>query len=410
MGKLFISLYVYIIASLFIVSGVIEQFWPYDESQQSVLLDDEFGQSLWLLSQTPDGLEQLKHNFDSQVIAQQDLVLPPEQQAQLFQNHYLYLYDKQQRIVWYVTLNNSQLLQVGPVGVKHSSSGTVLPYLLVLFIISLPIGLWSFLLWRDFAKLSHACEAVGGSQDFQLSDSSKSFFLPITDTLQVMQQRIEFLLSAQQELTSSVSHEFRTPLARLKFAIAILEDKTHDTKAQQYLSDMQMDIHELESLVSEMLEYARLDTQQPSLQLAPCDIVALIKTNIEKVNFDTRIKLTTTLPTQFIYLCDSHFMSRVLQNLISNALKHASQSVHISLSTADEKLLLVVEDDGPGIAFSEREKVFKPFTRLDKSRDKKTGGFGLGLAIVSKIVSWHKGQCTIEDSTLGGVKFIISLD
>ena len=62
------------------------------------------------------------------------------------------------------------------------------------------------------------------------------------------------------------------------------------------------------------------------------------------------------------------------------------------------------------LPFSEREKVFKPFTRLDKSRDKKTGGFGLGLAIVSKIVSWHKGQCTIEDSTLGGVKFIISLD
>ena len=410
MGKLFISLYVYIIASLFIASGVIEQLWPYDESEQHVLLDNEFGQSLWLLSQTSDGLEQLKHNFDSQVIAQQDLVLPPEQQTQLAQNNYLYLYDKQQRIVWYVTLNNSQLLQVGPVGVKAKNTGTVIPYLLVLFIISLPIGLWSLLLWRDFAKLSQACEAVGGAQDFQLSDSSKSFFLPITDTLKVMQQRIEFLLSAQQELTSSVSHEFRTPLARLKFAIAMLENKVQDGKAQHYLSDMQMDIHELESLVSEMLEYARLDTQQPSLQLVPCDIVALIKANIEKVTFDTPIKLTTTLPSQFINVCDSHFMSRVLQNLISNALKHATQNVHISLTANAEKLFLVIEDDGPGIADAEREKVFKPFTRLDKSRDKKTGGFGLGLAIVNKIISWHKGQCKIEDSPLGGVKFIITLE
>lgn len=409
MGKLFISLYVYIIASLFIVSGVIEQFWPYDESEQHVLLDDEFGQSLWLLSQTPNGLNQLKHNFDSRVIAQQDLVLPSAQQAQLTQNHYLYLYDKQQRIVWYVTLDNEQLLQVGPVGVKASNPATVLPYLLVLFIIGLPIGLWSFLLWRDFAKLSHACDAVGGAQDFQLSDSSKSFFLPITDTLQVMQQRIEFLLRAQQELTSSVSHEFRTPLARLKFAIAMLEDKTHSTKSQQYLANMQMDINELESLVSEMLEYARLDTQQPSLKLVPCDLVALIKTNIEKVNFDTRIKLTTTLPAKLIYSCDSHFMSRVLQNLISNALKHALQNVHISLKTSSDSLQIVIEDDGPGIALNQRDKVFKPFTRLDKSRDKKTGGFGLGLAIVSKIVSWHKGDCIIEDSSLGGVKFIISL-
>lgn len=410
MGKLFISLYVYIIASLFIVSGVIEQIWPYDESRHHILLDDEFGRSLKLLSQTPEGLKQLKQNFDSNVIAQRDLVLPPQQQTQLLKKNYLYLYDKKQRIFWYITLNNSQLLQVGPVEVKDNNSTPVLPYLLVLLIISLPIGLWSLLLWRDFTKLSNACEAVGGAQDFQLRDSPKSFFLPITGTLQVMQQRIEFLLGAQHELTSSVSHEFRTPLARLKFAIAMLEDTAHDTNSQQYLSDMQTDIRELESLVSEMLDYARLDTQQPSLQLAPCDMVALIRENIEKVNFDTRVKLKVTLPSQFIYLCDRHFMARVLQNLIGNAIKYASHSVHISLTSTADKLLIVIEDDGPGIAQSEREQVFKPFTRLDKSRDKKTGGFGLGLAIVNKIVSWHKGDCIIENSTLGGVKFTVSLN
>ena len=83
MGKLFISLYVYIIVSLFIVSGVIEQIWPYEETQQQVLLDDEFGQALWLLSQTDDGLDKLKHSFESQVIARKDLILPLKQQASL---------------------------------------------------------------------------------------------------------------------------------------------------------------------------------------------------------------------------------------------------------------------------------------------------------------------------------------
>ena len=269
MGKLFTSLYLYIIVSLFVVSGVMGQLWPDNELQQQVLLDDEFGQSLWLLSQTPNGLKKLKHNFESKVIDRGNLILPQKQKLQLNQNHYLYLYDKQHRIVWYVELGNNSLLQVGPVGVLTSQFPSVWPYLLLLIIVGIPVGLWSLLLWRDFSKLRKACEAVEGLQDFQLNDSSKSFFLPVTDTLKVMQQRIEFLLSAQQELTSSVSHEFRTPLARLKFAIVILQEQMLDEKSEKYLANMQIDISELESLVSEMLQYARLNSQQPSyLQLS----------------------------------------------------------------------------------------------------------------------------------------------
>ncbi|MBQ4797924.1 ATP-binding protein [Pseudoalteromonas sp. MMG006] len=409
MGKLFTSLYLYIIVSLFVVSGVIEQLWPYEESQQQVLLDDEFGQSLWLLSQTPNGLQRLKHNFESKVIARRDLILPQKQQTQLRQDHYLYLYDKQQRIVWYVELGNNTLLQVGPVGVLTPEASSVWPYLLLLVIVGIPVGLWSFLLWRDFTKLSKACEAVEGLQDFDLNDTSKSFFLPITDTLKVMQQRIEFLLSAQQELTSSVSHEFRTPLARLKFAVVMLQEQLLDEKGVKYLANMQTDISELEALVSEMLEYARLDSQQPSIKSVNCDIVGLIKTVVEKLNFGTQINLSTDFPDKFYYDCDSHFMLRALQNLIGNALKYTYSQVKISLLTEKNHILLIVEDDGEGVTPSERENVFKPFTRLDKSRAKDTGGFGLGLAIVAKIIHWHQGECKVESSALGGAKFIVCL-
>lgn len=120
MGKLFASLYIYIVVSLFVVSGVIEQLWPYDESQQHVFLDDEFGQSLWLLSQTPNGLAKLKEHYNSLVISRADLALPQEQLAQLNSQHYLYLYDKQQRVVWYITLNDNELLQVGPIEIGRA--------------------------------------------------------------------------------------------------------------------------------------------------------------------------------------------------------------------------------------------------------------------------------------------------
>ncbi|WP_350588602.1 ATP-binding protein, partial [Psychrobacter sp. 78a-MNA-CIBAN-0178] len=85
------------------------------------------------------------------------------------------------------------------------------------------------------------------------------------------------------------------------------------------------------------------------------------------------------------------------------------QQVKISLLQEATHIVLIVEDDGGGIDPVERENVFKPFTRLDKSRGKDTGGFGLGLAIVAKIVSWHQGECKAESSSLGGAKFIVYL-
>lgn len=409
MGKLFASLYLYIIVSLFLVSGAIEQLWPYEDTQQQIALDDEFGQSLWLLSQTPAGLDKIAQHYSSELLASSDLMLPPQQQAELENHHFIYLFDSQQHAIWYIQLNDTELLKVGPIEVSAPVFSSVWPYLLLLCVVGLPVGLWSFLLWRDFEKLRLACEAVDGSQDFELSASSKSFFLPITDTLSAMQQRIQHLLTAQQELTSSVSHEFRTPLARLKFALAMLEDKISDEKSFDYIDNMQLDISELESLVKEMLDYARLDSEQPNLNIQPCDLVTVVQSVIEKLGFASSLTLNTQLPEELLYRCDSHFIARSVQNLVGNALKYANQQVKVSLYEQGDNLLLAVEDDGPGIDAKQWDNVFKPFTRLDKSRDKKTGGFGLGLAIVAKIISWHQGHCQLSDSSLGGAKFIICL-
>ncbi|MGO2169247.1 MAG: histidine kinase dimerization/phospho-acceptor domain-containing protein, partial [Pseudoalteromonas sp.] len=291
MGKLFASLYLYIIVSLVLVSGAIEQLWPYEDTQQQMALDNEFGQSLWLLSQTPAGLEKITQHYNSELLASNDLMLPTLQQTELENRHYIYLFDSQKDAIWYIKLNDNELLKVGPIEVSAPAFSSVWPYLLLLSVVGLPIGLWSFLLWRDFEKLRLACEAVDGSQGFESSASSKSFFLPITDTLSAMQQRIQHLLTAQKELTSSVSHEFRTPLARLKFALAMLEDKVSDEKAFDYIDNMQLDISELESLVKEILDYARLDSEQPNLNIQQCDLVIVIQSVIEKLGFASNLTL-----------------------------------------------------------------------------------------------------------------------
>ncbi|MEC8225921.1 MAG: two-component sensor histidine kinase, partial [Pseudomonadota bacterium] len=152
MGKLFASLYLYIIVSLFLVSGVIEQLWPYEDTQQQIALDQEFGKSLWLLSQTDNGLAKLQQEFNSELIDLTDLALPTNLKTQLQNDHYLYLFNQQQKVIWYITINETQLLQVGPLSISNPNFSSVWPYFLLLAIIGLPIGLWSLLLWRDFNK------------------------------------------------------------------------------------------------------------------------------------------------------------------------------------------------------------------------------------------------------------------
>ena len=128
MGKLFASLYLYIIVSLFLVSGVIEQLWPYEDTQQHIALDQEFGKSLWFLSQTEDGLEKLQQAFNSERINRNDVALPEELNAKLNADKHLYLFNHQQEVIWYIALNEEQLLHVGPFSVSNPSFSSVWPY------------------------------------------------------------------------------------------------------------------------------------------------------------------------------------------------------------------------------------------------------------------------------------------
>jgi two-component system OmpR family sensor kinase len=158
-----------------------------------------------------------------------------------------------------------------------------------------------------------------------------------------------------------------------------------------------------------MLNFAKMDRETPALHIAPIDLAELADNLIDKLSFNADCAIRLISDDELLYACDGHFLTRSVQNLIGNAVKYADKLVQVSLISVDDKVLIKVEDDGPGIEESEWENVFKPFTRLDKSRHKKTGGFGLGLAIVSKIIQWHKGKCYLEKSDLGGACFVIEL-
>lgn len=173
---------------------------------------------------------------------------------------------------------------------------------------------------------------------------------------------------------------------------------------------MNRDIGQLEALIEELLTYARLDRPQNELKLTTPNFPAWIRDHVEDiqtVNPQREIALTDVVAGSYGAL-DMRLMERVLDNLVNNALRYSNQRIQISLTLQASRATLRVEDDGPGIAPDERERVFEPFVRLDPSRDRATGGCGLGLAIVHSIARAMAGEVHCEASSLGGACFCFS--
>jgi two-component system sensor histidine kinase RstB len=224
-----------------------------------------------------------------------------------------------------------------------------------------------------------------------------------------MAEQIQHLMGVQKEMIRAVSHELRTPVARMRFGIQMLEDTTTDAYLQKQLKDMDQDLQELDELVDEILTYARLEEGGPILEFKETNILDLIaqvsdetKRRTDKVN--VTIHSQTDLEDHIFSSIEYRYMHRAIQNLVGNACRYAREKVHIEFSCHDDICRIDVEDDGEGIPQKDWDRVFSPFTRLDDSRTRASGGYGLGLSIVQRIIYWHGGKALVGKSRWGGAK------
>jgi signal transduction histidine kinase len=224
--------------------------------------------------------------------------------------------------------------------------------------------------------------------------------------MNLMAGRIESLLDAQRNLLHSVSHELRTPIARLGFGLELLRARA-DATLEPRIAAMEGDVEELNSLVNELLSMIRLDSGQ-ALQLAETPVASLLGECIQALPHSA-CEVTLALDQALgMVTVDRRLLGRAIGNLLRNGQKYGEGKVSLSARRA-QGLEIAVEDDGPGIPEEERLRVFEPFYRLDRSRDRATGGFGLGLSIAHKAVALHGGTIRVEQSALGGARFVINL-
>ncbi|EAQ66064.1 sensor histidine kinase [Marinomonas sp. MED121] len=222
----------------------------------------------------------------------------------------------------------------------------------------------------------------------------------LTRVMNDMARQIDKMLQAKRQMLLAISHELRTPLTRLKLATELL-----DTTSEQ--SSLRRDILEMENLINEILESERLNSNHKVLNFESLDLGDLIQGVVNELNpnFDQRVyfDLSPLKPM----LLDLARMRLLMRNLIVNALQHSKTPVEVRLAQQDDEVLIEVLDKGEGILQEHIPHLTQAFYRIDDARQRKTGGFGLGLYLCQLIVDAHMGELNIESEVSRGTKVSI---
>ena len=296
-----------------------------------------------------------------------------------------------------------------PIDTGQALKMELLRYVIVAIALLVPIALWSRSHWRALQSLSRMADEFGaGKLSVRARLKPSDAVYPLAERINHMAGRIEDLMEAQRNLLHSVSHELRTPIARLEFALELLDAKARDPELSRRIAAMEGDLSELNNLVKELLDMSKLDSTR-TLQGAPVELEALLRdccATLPPSPQQVACELASGLGT---VEADARLLARAVGNLLRNAQKYAQGSIVLSARRTPGQVEIAVDDDGPGIPLDERERIFDPFYRLDRSRDRATGGFGLGLSIAHKAVALHGGTLRVESSPLGGARFVLRL-
>lgn len=286
---------------------------------------------------------------------------------------------------------------------------TIAAYIMLAVLVGITLFFWVRPHWRDLERLRLAAQRFGHN-DFgaRLHLPRHSNIHELAEHFNQMAARIEGLIANQRELTNAVSHELRTPITRLSFELDQLRQHVDPQLGGELIGDMYADLGELEDMVSELLTYASLEhgAGEGCRQVIPAQswldsVVASVALEAEAAG----VQLTISACDVETVCIEPRFMARAVINLLRNAIRYAQGRVQVSLTGQADDYQVLVCDDGPGVPLEGRLKIFEPFQRLDASRDRRTGGFGLGLALVRRVSQWHGGQVEVGDSQWGGASF-----
>ena len=250
---------------------------------------------------------------------------------------------------------------------------------------------------RPIRRLALAAESFGKGRDtMRLKPAGALEVRQAAAAFVVMRDRIRRQIVQRTEMLAGVSHDLRTPLTRIKLQLALQSDNDD-------IEGLRADVTEMETMIDAYLAFARGEGGEAPQQT---DLAQMLRDVVD--GFPGKGAITLDLAGPIDLEVRPTAVKRCLGNLIGNALRYG-RTVKVSASWRQRVAIIVVDDDGPGIPPENREEVFRPFFRLDPSRNAATGGVGLGLSIARDIAHGHGGEIELHDSPMGGLRVVLTL-
>ena len=238
---------------------------------------------------------------------------------------------------------------------------------------------------------------VGGKGNDEVAELARDF--------DVMAERLREMLESQRRLLSDVSHELRSPLARLRVALELLEKNDDRDRAVKRIGK---EADELERLVSNLLSLARLESGQSTLERKPVSLRQILQNVVNDADFEAEAKgrhVALEAGTDFTLEGDPVLLRAAVENVVRNAVRHTHEqtTVEVRLARSEQGARVEVCDHGDGVPETELSRMFEAFTRIGEARDRHSGGFGLGLSITGQVMAAHGGKVSAVNRSEGGL-------
>lgn len=309
--------------------------------------------------------------------------------------------------------SSTDIVMAGPIPIFDRAPLDLIMSIAALGLFILALGLYALIkpLERKVSAIQTAVTRIrAGNLDAKAIVEGNDEISHLASTFNYMTTHIKRLITSQRELTRAISHELRTPVARVRFAVDMLADTDDRDSRLEQTQTIDADIQELDTLIDEILTHARLEESMPTLNLQRVNLIEMAKqTILETLVLTDRVDIELTNKEDVIWAhTDAKYIKRVLQNFLGNGIRHADSQIQVSIGQNATTLWIDVEDDGNGVDEVDRKRIFDPFSRLDESRNRSLGNYGLGLSIVARIAFWFDGEAVaLSSDELGGAKFSI---
>jgi two-component system sensor histidine kinase CpxA len=280
-------------------------------------------------------------------------------------------------------------------------------------------GIFSYLLARSLTKpilqLRKATRRFAGgalaTRVGSILEMRKDEIADLGWDFDTMAERIEGLVGAQQRLLRDISHELRSPLARLNVALELARQRSGNNSGNA-LDRIERESERLNELISELLTLTLLESGTEKIDRSPIDIEQLVESIVEDSNFEARDRnrLVKIVSSKKIMVNGSgEMLHRALENVIRNAIRYTDEATTVEVSLLSKEIdeqqvaVIRVRDHGPGVPETSLPQMFKPFYRVEDVRGRLTGGTGIGLAITERSVHLHGGTITVSNVSDGGL-------